>query len=79
MNNQTIISRATSQWLPPSLAVHAASAHARVLKVGATQLTQLSYLAHALWTNKLFHKQDVFGHSAILIFGGIETWLGSIK
>ncbi len=79
INNQPISSRAASQWLPLSLAVQAASAHARVQKAGATQLTQLSYLAHAPCVNKLFHKQDVFGHHAVLIFGGIETWLGSIK
>ncbi len=62
-----------------SLTVQAASAHARVQKASTTQLTQPSYLAHALCANKLFHKQDVFGHRAILIFPGIETWLGGFK
>ncbi len=38
MNNQLIRSRATSQWLPESLTVQAASAHARVQKASATQL-----------------------------------------
>ncbi len=42
----------------------------------ATQLTVLSYLAHALCVNKLLHYQGVFGQRAILIFPGIETWLG---
>ncbi len=55
MNNQPISSRATSQWLPPSLADQAASAHARVQKASATQLTVLSYLAQALCANKLFY------------------------
>ncbi len=80
MNNQpTASSRVTSQWLPPSLAVQAASEHARVQKASATQLTFLSYLPHALCANKLFHKQGVFGHRAILIFPGIVTWLGVLS
>ncbi len=35
----------------------------------ATQLTQPSYLAHALCANELFITTGVFGHRAILIFG----------
>ncbi len=79
MNNQSISSRTTIQWLPPSLAVQAASAHARVQKASATQLTFLPYLAHALCANKFSRKQGVFGHHAILIFEGIETWLGVLS
>ncbi len=63
----------------PSLTVQVASAHAHVHKASATQLTQPSYLAHTLCANKLFHKQGVFGHRAILILPGIETWLGGFK
>ncbi len=71
-------SSALNHWpptvvLPNQRAVTARRASARGQ---ATQLTFPSYLAHALCANKLFHKQGVFGHRAILIFPGIETWLG---
>ncbi len=70
MNNQPISSRVASQWLPPSLAVQVASAHASVQKASATQLTFLSYLAHALCANEFSRKQGVFGHRAIVIYEG---------
>ncbi len=78
MNSQQISSRPTGQWLPRSLAVQVASAHARVQKASATQLIFLSYLAHALGAIKLFQFQAVFGQRAILIWG-IETWLGILS
>ncbi len=71
MNSQPISSRATSQSLPPSLAVQAASAHSRVQKASATQLTFLSNLAHALCAKQFASKQGVFGHRAIWINWGL--------
>ncbi len=79
MNSQPISSRAISQSLPPSLDVQAASAHGRVQKASATQFTFLSYLAYALRANKFSSKQGVFGHRAILIYWGCDTWLGGIN
>ncbi len=45
----------------------------------ATQLTVLSYLAHALCADILFHEQGVVGHRAILIFLGIGDVAGGFK
>ncbi len=45
----------------------------------ATQLTFLPYPTDALCANKFSRKQGVFGHRAILICLGIETWLGDLS
>ncbi len=47
----------------------------RAVTVMRQQLTQPSYLAHALGVNKPFHKKGVFGHRANLIFGGSRRGL----
>ncbi len=62
--------------LPNQRAVTAMRASARGQ---ATQLTVLPYLAHALCANKLFHKQGVFGHRAILIFSKDRDVAGGFK
>ncbi len=44
-----------------------------------TQLTQPSYLAHALCTNQVFHYQGVFGHRAIMVFLGDRDVAGGFN
>ncbi len=56
--------------LPKQRAVTSRQASARGQ---ATQLTFLSYLSHALCTNKFSRKQGVFGHRAVLISGGRDV------
>ncbi len=48
-------------------------------QVSHTQLSCLSYRVHALCTNIVFHNHGIFGHCAIMIFGGSRRGRGVIS